>query len=156
MSLKLLMGKILTRFGYRRVLLVNTAGIGVITILFMTVNRGISAAYIVVLAFSLGFASSMQYTCMNTLVFADMSEGDASPASSIASTVQQMSMSFGVAISSLLAAVYLGGENRPGPAGMVVGIHWTLLTLGLMTIAASFIFRALKAGDGAAISQHKA
>jgi EmrB/QacA subfamily drug resistance transporter len=156
MSLKLLMPKILARFGYRRVLLVNTVGIGLLTILFMIVSRGINPAYIVALAFSLGFASSMQYTCMNTLVFADMSEGDASPASSISSTVQQMSMSFGVAVSSLLAAVFLGGEHRPSPAGLVSGIHWTLLTLGLMTIAASFIFRALRPDDGAAISRHKA
>jgi EmrB/QacA subfamily drug resistance transporter len=155
MSLKMLMPKILARFGYRRVLLINTVGIGLVTILFMTVGRGINPAYIVALAFALGFASSMQYTCMNTLVFADMSEGDASPASSISSTVQQMSMSFGVAVSSLLAAVFLGGEHRPSPAGMISGIHWTLLTLGLMTIAASFVFRALRPDDGAAISRYK-
>ncbi len=91
---------------------------------------------------------------MNTLVFADLSEAEASSGSSIASAVQQMSMSFGVAVSSLLAAVYLGGEHRPGPQHMVSGIHWTLLTLGLMTIATSLIFRRLRPGDGASISQH--
>jgi hypothetical protein len=93
---------------------------------------------------------------VNTLVFADLSDADASPGSSISSTVQQMSMSFGVAISSLLAALYLGGEHRPGPEGMISGIHWTMLTLGLMTIASSFIFRQLRPDDGASISRHKA
>ena len=130
MSLKMLMPRILTWFGYRRVLLSNTVAIGVIT--------------------------SMQYTCMNTLVFADLSDADASPGSSISSTAQQMSMSFGVAVSSLLAAVYLGGDRRPGAASMISGIHWTMLTLGLMTIASSFIFRQLGPNDGAAISQHQA
>ena len=57
----------------------------------------------------------MQYTSMNTLVFADLSDADASPGSSISSTVQQMSMSFGVAVSSLLAALFLGGERRARP-----------------------------------------
>ncbi len=155
MSLKMLMPRILTRYGYRRVLLVNTIGIGLITILFMTVSRGTSVWYIVILAFMLGFASSMQYTCMNTLVFADMTDADASPASSISSTVQQMSMSFGVAVSSLLAALFLGGEHRPEPIEMVSGIHWTLLTLGLMTTAAAWVFRALRPDDGAAISRHQ-
>jgi len=89
-------------------------------------------------------------------VFADLSDADASPGSSISSTVQQMSMSFGVAISSLLAALYLGGEHRPGPEGMISGIHWTLLTLGLMTIVTSLVFRRLRPGDGASISQHTA
>jgi MFS family permease len=156
MSLKMLMPRILTLFGYRRVLLVNTAAIGLVTILFMTVAHGSSAWLIVILGFALGFASSMQYTCVNTLVFADLSDADASPGSSISSTVQQMSMSFGVAISSLLAALYLGGEHRPGPDGMISGIHWTMLTLGLMTIASSVIFRQLAPDDGASISRHRA
>jgi len=154
MSLKMLMPRILNSFGYRRVLLTNTVAIGIITILFVTVAAGTPAWLIVALAFCLGFVSSMQYTSMNTLVFADLSEADASSGSSIASAVQQMSMSFGVAVSSLLAAVYLGGEHRPGPQHMVSGIHWTLLTLGLMTIATSLIFRRLRPGDGASISQH--
>ncbi len=155
MSLKMLMPRILTRYGYRRVLLVNTISMGLIMMLFATVSRGTGAWFIVILAFMLGFVSSMQYTCMNTLVFADVSDSDASPASSISSTVQQMSMSFGVAVSSLLAAVYLGGEHRPGPSGMVAGIHWTLLTLGLMTMAAAWVFYALRPNDGAAISRHQ-
>jgi NADH:ubiquinone oxidoreductase subunit H len=91
---------------------------------------------------------------MNTLVFADLSEADASAGSSIASTVQQMSMSFGVAVASLLAALFLGGEHRPGPAGMVAGIHWTFLTMGAMTIASSLIFIRLRPDDGASISRH--
>jgi hypothetical protein len=110
---------------------------------------------IVLLAFALGFFSSMQYTSMNTLVFADLSDADASPGSSISSTAQQMSMSFGVATASLLAALFLGGDHRPGPAGMIAGIHWTFLTLGLMTIASSFIFAQLRPNDGAAISRYR-
>jgi len=156
MSLKMLMPRILNAFGYRRVLLVNTAAIGAVAILFMTVGAGTPAWLIVILAFCLGFVSSMQYTSMNTLVFADLAEEEASAGSSIAGTVQQMSMSFGVAVSSLFAAMYLGGEHRPGPSQMISGIHWTLLTLGLMTVATSLIFSRLRPGDGASISQHTA
>jgi MFS family permease len=155
MGLKMLMPRILTRYGYRTVLLVNTIAIGAVTILFMTVSRGTPALQILLIGFCLGFFSSMQYTSMNTLVFADLSDADASPGSSISSTVQQMSMSFGVATASLLAVVFLGGEHRPGPEGMVAGIHWTFLVLGVMTMASSLIFAQLKSSDGAAISLHK-
>ncbi|HEY4990208.1 MAG TPA: DHA2 family efflux MFS transporter permease subunit [Opitutaceae bacterium] len=155
MSLKMFMPRILSRFGYRQVLLVNTVAIGAIIILFMTVHPGSPAAQIVLIGFCLGFVSSMQYTCMNTLVFADLADGDASAGSSISSTVQQMSMSFGVAVSSLLAAVFLGGEHRPDSAGMVAGIHWTFLALGVMTIASALIFRQLRPDDGASISRYK-
>jgi hypothetical protein len=111
---------------------------------------------IVAIAFCLGFISSMQYTSMNTLVFADLSDSDASPGSSISSTVQQMSMSFGVAVSSLLAALFLGGERHEGAPGMVSGIHWTFLVLGVMTVITSLIFGQLHPGDGAVVSRHKA
>jgi EmrB/QacA subfamily drug resistance transporter len=156
MSLKVFMPRILARFGYRRVLLFNTISIGAVIMLFMTVGVGTPIAVIVALAFCLGFVSSMQYTCINTLVFADLPDSDASAGSSISSTVQQMSMSFGVATASLLAAVFLGGEHRPGPAGMISGIHWTFLTLGLMTITSALIFKPLAPNDGAAISRFKA
>ena len=155
MSLKMLMPKILTRYGYRTVLLVNTVAIGAVTILLMTVTRGTPVALIVLLAFSLGFFSSMQFTSINTLVFADLSDAEASPGSSISSTVQQMSMTFGVAVSSLLAAVFLGGEHRASPPEMIYGIHWTFLVLGVMTIASALIFVKLKPNDGAAVSLHR-
>jgi EmrB/QacA subfamily drug resistance transporter len=156
MSLKVFMPRILAKFGYRRVLLFNTISIGAVIMLFMSVGTGTPVALIVALAFGLGFVSSMQYTCINTLVFADLPDSEASAGSSISSTVQQMSMSFGVAAASLLAAVFLGGDHRPGPAGMISGIHWTFLTLGLMTIASALIFKPLAPNDGAAISRFKA
>jgi len=156
MGLKVFMPRILSRFGYRQVLLANTLAMGSVTILFMTVFPGTHAVQIVAIGFCLGFVSSMQYTSMNTLVFADLSDADASPGSSISSTVQQMSMSFGVAVSSLLAALFLGGAHRSSPAGMVSGIHWTFLVLGLMTIVSSLIFAQLAPTDGASISRHKA
>jgi EmrB/QacA subfamily drug resistance transporter len=155
MTLKVFMPKILDRFGYRRVLLVNTVTIGLVIILFMAVGVSTPVPVIVAMAFVLGFVSSMQYTSMNTLVFADIADTDASAGSSISSTAQQMSMSFGVATASLLAALYLGGDRRAGPSGMISGIHWTFLTLGIMTIASSLIFAQLRPNDGAAISRYR-
>ncbi len=152
MTMKVLMPRLLERFGYRQVLIVNTASLGVLIILFMTVGVATSLVQIVAMAFVLGFVSSMQYTAINTLVFADLSDSEASPGSSIASTVQQMSMSFGVAVASLLAALYLGGEHRPGPTGMIAGIHWTFLTVGLMTIATSLLFFRLHPADGSTMA----
>jgi EmrB/QacA subfamily drug resistance transporter len=156
MSLKMLMPRILSRFGYRRVLLVNTLAMGTVITLFMTVSPGSPVLQIVAIGFCLGFVSSMQYTSMNTLVFADLSDADASPGSSISSTVQQMSMSFGVAVSSLLAVLFLGGARQAGATGMVSGIHWTFLVLGVMTMVTSLVFAQLSPGDGAVISRYKA
>jgi EmrB/QacA subfamily drug resistance transporter len=102
MALKVLMPRILTRLGYRRVLLSNTIVIGLIIVLFATIGAHTPAWLIVIQGFAFGFFQSLQYTSMNTLVYADVAESQTSMASTIASTAQQMSMSFGVATASLV------------------------------------------------------
>jgi EmrB/QacA subfamily drug resistance transporter len=155
MGLKMLMPRILTKFGYRRVLMANTLAIGVLILAFMAVGPGTPVIAIVALAFVFGFSSSLQYTSMNTLVFADLATEDASMGSSIASTMQQMSMSFGVAVASLLAVLFLGGDHQPTAALIIPGIHRTFLTLGFLTMVSSWVFRELKPNDGASVSRHQ-
>src|SRR5207237_1808113 len=104
MSLKMTMPIVLTRFGYRRVLNYNTVIIGLILVLFATVGPGTPVWLIVLQAFCFGFFSSLQYTSMNTLVYADVAESDTSMASTIARTVQQILIIFGVAADSMAPA----------------------------------------------------
>src|SRR5579863_548377 len=94
MSLKMTMPKILARVGYRGVLVSNTVIIGGLIMLFATVGVGTPVWLIVLQAFCFGFFTSLQYMTMNTLVYADVTPSETSSASSIASTMQQMSISF--------------------------------------------------------------
>ena len=64
------------------------------------------------MAFAYGFLTSLQYTSMNTLAYADIGEHEASGASTIASTVQQMAVSFGVAAASLAAALFIPDRTQ--------------------------------------------
>lgn len=144
---------LLNAMGYRKVLLFNTIAIGGMTLVFMTIGPGTPVWVIVGEAFLFGLFSSLQYVCMNTLAFADLDDADESSGSSIASTVQQMSMSFGVAIASLATIIVLGGNRHPGSARMVWGIHRTFLGLGLFTMATAWIFKGLRPDDGASVSR---
>ncbi len=155
MSLKMLMPRILTRIGYRRVLLSNTAIIGMIIVLFSLIRPGFPAWLIVVQAFAFGFFSSLQYTCMNSLVFADLTPQETSMGSSIASAMQQMSMSFGVAVASLVAALFIGGHRAASSSEMTSALRHSFLILGGMTVVSTLIFRQLRPADGASISSHK-
>src|SRR5882762_9553884 len=94
MSLKLTMPLILKRFGYRTVLVTNTILLGVMIMLFATISLGTPVWLIVIMAFIYGFLTSQQYTSMNSLAYADVNDREASAASTIASTVQQMAVSF--------------------------------------------------------------
>jgi EmrB/QacA subfamily drug resistance transporter len=155
MSLKMTMPRILTRFGYRGVLISNTVILGLIIGLFSTIGIGTPIWLIVMLAFCFGFFSSLQYTSMNTLVYADITEQQASGASSIASTMQQMSMSFGVAWASLVTGFFIPDRFHSSALQMIHGIHSAVFVLGGITILSTIVFRELKSTDGSATSQHK-
>jgi EmrB/QacA subfamily drug resistance transporter len=155
MSLKLTMPRILARFGYRAVLVSNTLFIGGMILVFATIGKGTPVWLIVAEVFCYGFFTSLQYTSMNTLVYAEVTEEQASSASSIASTMQQMSISFGVASASLVTAFFLPDRFRANSLQFIHGIHRAFYVLGAMTILSTIVFRELKQGDGDAVSQQK-
>ena len=145
MSLKMTMPKILARFGYRAVLISNTIILGALILSFATIGIGTPVWLLVLLGFCFGFFSSLQYTSMNTLVYADIDEEHASSASSIASTMQQMSISFGIAVASLAAAFFIPDRFHSNAAEMIQGIHKAFFVLGGLTVISTIIFRELKA-----------
>jgi len=155
MSLKVMMPRLLGRFGYRRILISNTLLLGIMTVCFTTFSETTPLWLILMILFGYGFFASMQYTSMNTLVYADISEHHTSEASTISSTMQQMSMSFGVALASLVSALFIPDRFHSTPSELIFGIHKALAILGFMTILSTFAFRSLRWDDGEAVSQHE-
>jgi EmrB/QacA subfamily drug resistance transporter len=153
MSMKTLMPRVLRRVGYRGVLISNTLILGVLLMMFATIGLRTPVWVIVLQAFLYGAFTSMQYTSMSTLVYADIEKEDTSSASSIASTLQQMSISFGVAAAGLATALFVP-SSQSNPAEMIHGTHAALVALGTLTIVSTIVFRSLKKGDGDDVSQH--
>jgi hypothetical protein len=129
--------------------------LGLLILFFATIGIGTPIWLIVVQAFCFGFFSSLQYTSMNTLAYADISEEQTSSASSIASTMQQMSISFGVAAAGLATAFFIPARVHTNQGEMIHGIHEALVALGGFTILSTLIFHRLKSGDGSSVSQQK-
>jgi len=155
MSLKMTMPKILARFGYRAVLISNTTILGLQILLFATIGPGTPVWLMVAQLFGFGFFSSLQYTSMNTLVYVDVTEEQTSKASSIASTMQQMSISFGVATASLVTAFFIPDRFHTSAPEMIRGIHRAFFVLGGLTILSTIVFRELKSSDGDNASRHR-
>jgi EmrB/QacA subfamily drug resistance transporter len=155
LGMKAILRKLLADIGYKGVLVSNTIAIGLLLLLFTTIHRGTSVAQIVAIAFFYGACTSLQYTTMNTLVYADVEEKDTSNASSIASTMQQMSISFGVAIAGLTTAFFVPGQAYSQPLLMIHGIHKAFLCLGALTLVSTVVFAGLKREDGGAVNEQK-
>jgi len=129
--------------------------LGLLIVLFATIGPGTPVWLIVAQAFCFGFFASLQYTSMNTLVYADVTEEQTSSASTIASTLQQMSISFGVASASLVTAFFIPDRFRSDPTEMIRGIHQAFLVLGGLTILSAMVFRELKSDDGDSVARQK-
>jgi len=154
MLMKLTMPAILARLGYRGVLISNTVILGLMIMGFATIGAGTPVWLIAAQTFCYGFFTSLQYTSMNTLVYADVTAEQTSSASTIASTMQQMSISFGVASASLVTAFFIFDRFHSSGPQMIHGIHQAFLVLGSLTVISTLIFGDLKSGDGDSVSQH--
>ena len=69
--------------------------------------------------------------------------------------MQQMSISFGVAVASLAAAFFIPDRFHLNASEMIHGVHLAFFVLGGLTILSTAIFSELKSLDGENVSQHK-
>lgn len=155
-GIKSFVPSILTRLGYRNVLVGNTLVVGLMILSFATVGAQTPVWQIVGQAFILGFFTSMQYSAMNTLVYADVSGSRTSGASTISATGQQLAISFGVAGAALIAQVFVPPHLHSHPDAIIDGAQQAFLALGAMTVLSAVVFFELKPSDGENLSQHDA
>jgi EmrB/QacA subfamily drug resistance transporter len=156
MGMKLIAPRVLRRFGYKKVLIVNTLMIGTTIALFSQIGIGTPIAMIVLLGLAQGFFNSLQFSSMNSMAYADVSTEDSSMASTIASSLQQMSMSFGLAFGTIVAAWYLGDLPQTDHPAVMNALHHAFLTLGVVTMISSLSFWTLRAHDGENVSRGSA
>jgi FtsH-binding integral membrane protein len=74
-------------------------------------------------------------------------------ASTIASTLQQMSLSFGLATASLITVFYLGELPQSDRPAVAHALHHGFLTLAAITLISSTTFWTLRRDDGESVSK---
>jgi EmrB/QacA subfamily drug resistance transporter len=153
MGMKLLSGPILRRYGYRKVLILNTVMMGLTICFFSLVDAATPMIWIVLLGWAQGFFNSLQFSSMNSMAYADIETSDSSMASTISSSLQQMSLSFGLACGSLVTSWYLGALPQTDHLAVTSALHHAFLTLGGLTVLSSLSFWTLHARDGESVSK---
>lgn len=155
-TMKVMSRHLLARFGHRQILIGNTVCFGLTLTVFSLVGPSTPVWLILCLSFAQGLFSALQFTSLNTLVYADTTDGDASMANSIALTAQMMAWSFGTALASLFTAFYLSGRPQSDPTVFVTALHHSFLTMGALTILSSLMFWRLGPNDGNNVSNRPA
>ncbi|PGH52788.1 MFS transporter [Azospirillum palustre] len=150
LTMKALAGPILRRFGFRPVLTLNSIVSGVILASYGAFRP--DTPHLVILGALLlgGFFRSLQFTGMNTLSYAEVPQPMTSRANTLASVMQQLSMSLGVAVGATTLHLTVQWSGTLTPASFVPAF----LTVGLMACASSLPFWRLPADAGDEISGH--
>ena len=131
------------RFGYKRVLQVNSVLLGVMIAGLGLVSPVEPVWLIVAQLFVFGAINSMQFSAMNSVTLKDMTGESASSGNSLLSMVQMLAMSMGVAIAGAVLAGYADmWQAREGYK--LLALQATFVTVGVMTLAATLVFSPLE------------
>ncbi|PRD12857.1 multidrug transporter subunit MdtD [Pantoea coffeiphila] len=140
---KSLVTRVLRWFGYRKTLVGISVIIGVLIASFSLQSASWSVLAMLIPLFILGMAMSTQFTAMNTITLADLTDANASSGNSMLAVTQQLAIGFGVAVSAAVLRFY---ENFDGTTFQ--HFHATFLTMGVITVISALVFLLLKPGDG--------
>ena len=139
-------------FGFRNVLVWNGVFSGVATAACGFIDPFAGRTLAMVLLFVTGLCRSMQFTCLNTLGFADLSPRQRNAGSALHAIGQSVATALGVAAAALLLqrlAVWHGLSQADRG-----DFRLTFIVIGVAAIVASLCYRALARDAGAQVSGH--
>ncbi|CAJ0822461.1 multidrug transporter subunit MdtD [Ralstonia flaminis] len=139
------------RFGYRRMLFINTLMVGLTMASFAVMTPDVPVWLRVVQLALFGTFNSMQFTAMNTLTLKDLSGPHASAGNSMLSMVMMLSMSLGVAAAGALLTGFTDFTVGPEGRDTLAAFHKTFVCVGFMTGAAAWIFAQLSHAEPAQV-----
>jgi EmrB/QacA subfamily drug resistance transporter len=131
------------RFGYKRVLQVNSVVLALMLGSFSLVTVDTPIWQVLVRLFIFGSFNSMQFSAMNSVTLKDIEGEHASSGNSLMSMVQQLSMGMGVSLAGALLTEYSGMWHDTHPDFQILAIRATFATVALMTLASTLLFSQL-------------
>ncbi len=150
--MKFVAARFLRSFGYRRLLIIN----GFVTCAFMaamaTFTKTTPYTWIFAVLLLGSLARSLQFTSLNSIAYADVSNKDIARANGLYTVAQQLSMALGVAVAAValeVSQLWRGGNDLAQPD---FAVAFLIVTMGGLLAIPSFF--KLKPDAGASVSGH--
>jgi EmrB/QacA subfamily drug resistance transporter len=139
--------RIIKAVGYRNVLISNTILLGLVLIVLGFVENDTPLGYYILLMVFYGAFTSIQMSAMNTVTLSDLDESTASGGNTMLVIMQQLSVSFGVSVASLVFSFY---DSAAFTINISQAFSYTFISLAVLTIFSSLTFTKLSkdAGSG--------
>ncbi|MEO9132545.1 MAG: MFS transporter [Sphingomonas sp.] len=134
---------LLKALGVKRLLISNSAMLGLLLALLLLFQPGVSLWLLGAFLFVFGLIHSIQLSTLAGLNFSGLPHEELGRATSLAAVVQRVSMALGISLTAILLAL---GSEAGDPAWL--GFRLPTLTLAGLMLVSALCFRALRRGDG--------
>jgi EmrB/QacA subfamily drug resistance transporter len=153
MAMKFVAPRIIARFGFRHVLTVNAVTAGAFVIVCVAFTPGMPSWTMIAILLLAGFFRSLQFTCVNTLTYSDITPERMSHASSFAAMAQQLGVTLGVGVAALV--MHLSMALRGSTSLAIIDVDAGYVVIGLLCVASIVSFRRLPPLAGANLNLGK-
>jgi EmrB/QacA subfamily drug resistance transporter len=144
---------IIRRFGFKRVLVVNTLITAAILMCYAFFTAATPHALVMTVLFAAGFFRSLQFTALGAMAFADIPQEQMSGASSLSSVGVQLSQAIGVALAA--AVLYLMQRRGGSTAVVTADVAPAFILIGTLSLTSLLFFARLPANAAAEVSGHR-
>ncbi len=135
---------VITRHGYRQVLIGNTLLLGATIAGFALMAPGQPLWLRIVQLGIFGAVNSFQFTAMNAVTLKDLAPARAGSGNSLFSVVQMLGMSLGVTCAAALLAAFGSWLGAGEGSQALPAFRATVIAIGLMTMGSAVIFWQLR------------
>jgi EmrB/QacA subfamily drug resistance transporter len=149
-TMKFAAGPVLRRFGFKPVLLANAVLCGLFLAVIGLFTPATPEAVMLALLLVGGFFRSLQFTAMNAMAYAEVERPRMSAATSLASMMQQLSLSLGIGIGALTLHYTVEAAGRAVPQAEDFTLAFVLV--GVMAALSALAFLRLPQDAGSEIS----
>lgn len=144
---------LIRRFGFKKILVVNTAITGLLVMCYALFTITTPAVVIAAVLFLAGFFRSLQFTALGAMAFADIESRQMSGASSLSSMGQQLSQAIGVALAAFV--LYVMQRQTRGALISSSDIAPAFVVIGLLSLLSLHWFVRLPNNAAAEVSGHR-
>jgi EmrB/QacA subfamily drug resistance transporter len=135
---------IIKRLGYKRVLIANGVIVSAMLAAWGLLHANTPMSVVVAALLAGGFFRSLQFTALNTLIFADVSSAGLSRASSLAATIQQLADGVGIAVCAIILSI---AATHGLDGTLAISMCFAFLSVAHLAALPSFLALDRAAGD---------
>jgi EmrB/QacA subfamily drug resistance transporter len=152
-TMKSVAARIIRRFGFRRILIVNALISSAFTAACALFTPATPFLLMVLVLLIGGFFRSLQFTATNTIAYADVEPRTMSRATSLVSVAQQISIALGVGVGAL--CVELAVEFKGGTMITADDFRPAFLVISAIAASSAILFWTLPPDAGASMSNRQ-